>query len=99
LPLISISKRQNRVLERSFKRDEGRPDTDGDEHKAHQDIVNNWFKPGNVRNLQERIDDLARRYVDVMADLGGYCDFATSPCIFPFRHQYHRCWVVVPQLA
>ena len=25
---------------------------DGDEHKAHRSIVNDWFKPGNVKKLQ-----------------------------------------------
>jgi cytochrome P450 len=59
---------------------------DGDEHKAHRNIVNDWFKPGNVRTLQDRIDELARRCVDVMADLGGHCDFANDVAVhFPLQ--------------
>src|SRR6516164_304334 len=26
---------------------------DGDEHKAHRNIVNDWFKPGNVKTMQD----------------------------------------------
>ena len=33
---------------------------DGDEHKAHRNIVNDWFKPGNIKSMQARIDALAR---------------------------------------
>jgi cytochrome P450 len=49
---------------------------DGDEHKAHRQLVNDWFKPGNVKRMSDRVDELARRYVDEMAARGGTCDFA-----------------------
>jgi cytochrome P450 len=49
---------------------------DGDEHKDHRNLVNDWFKPGNVKRMSERVDELARHYVDVMAERGGECDFA-----------------------
>ena len=26
---------------------------DGDEHRAHRDIVNDWFKPANVKSMQD----------------------------------------------
>jgi cytochrome P450 len=51
---------------------------DGDRHKAHRNIVNDWFKPGNVKSMQARIDDLAKRSVDRMAELGGQCDFVND---------------------
>jgi cytochrome P450 len=49
---------------------------DGEEHKAHRNLVNDWFKPGNVKQMQARIDELARNYVDAMAAMDGRCDFA-----------------------
>jgi cytochrome P450 len=49
---------------------------DGDEHKAHRHIVNNFFLPGSVRRMEERIDALAAHSVDHMENLGGQCDFA-----------------------
>jgi cytochrome P450 len=49
---------------------------DGEQHKAHRAIVNDWFKPGSVKQLEARIDELAAHYVDEMARLGGRCDFA-----------------------
>jgi cytochrome P450 len=59
---------------------------DGDEHKAHRGIVNDWFKPGNVRQLQGRVDELARHYVDQMAAMGGRCDFVNDVALhFPLQ--------------
>jgi cytochrome P450 len=51
---------------------------DGDKHKAHRNIVNDWFKPGNVKKMQERIDTLAKQSVDRMVELGGECDFVND---------------------
>lgn len=59
---------------------------DGDEHKAHRNIVNEWFKPKNLKTLQGRIDLLARRFVDHMADQGGECDFVSDVALhFPLH--------------
>jgi cytochrome P450 len=59
---------------------------DGDQHKAHRNIVNDWFKPGNLKALQDRIDELARRSVDHMATLDGRCDFVTDVALqFPLQ--------------
>ena len=49
---------------------------DGEVHKVHRAIVNDWFKPGNVKKLAGRVDELAKQYVDQMASMGGNCDFA-----------------------
>jgi len=51
---------------------------DGDEHSAHRNIVNDWFKPGNVKKLQARVEELAEEYVDRMAAMGGRCDFVND---------------------
>jgi len=62
------------------------PQMDGDEHKAHRGIVNDWFKPASVKQLRDRIDELAQRYVDRMADMGGRCDFVTDVALhFPLQ--------------
>ena len=59
---------------------------DGDEHKAHRDIVNDWFKPGNVKQMQDRVDELAKHYVDRMAAMGGRCDFVNDVALhFPLQ--------------
>src|SRR5262249_52961160 len=40
-------------------------------------LTNDWFKPGALKKtLEPRIQELARKYVDRMAELGGACDFA-----------------------
>ena len=59
---------------------------DGDEHRAHRNVVNDWFKPGNVKKLQARVDELARASVDHMAAMGGRCDFVSDVALqFPLQ--------------
>jgi cytochrome P450 len=55
---------------------------DGLEHKAHRNIVNDWFKPVSVKSLGERIDTLARGSVDRMSTMGGRCDFANDVAVY-----------------
>jgi cytochrome P450 len=50
---------------------------DGEQHRAYRNLTNDWFKPAALRKtLQPRVEQLARKYVDRMAELGGACDFA-----------------------
>lgn len=50
---------------------------DGAEHRAYRAVTHDWFKPGNLKRIVgERVDGLAKEYVDKMAGLGGRCDFA-----------------------
>ncbi|HEY1737933.1 MAG TPA: cytochrome P450 [Acidimicrobiia bacterium] len=59
---------------------------DGDEHKAHRNVVNDWFKPGNVKKLQARVDELAQQAVDRMAAMGTRCDFVSDVAMqFPLQ--------------
>jgi cytochrome P450 len=59
---------------------------DGEEHKANRNIVNDWFKPRNVKTLQARVDELARESVDKMAALGDQCDFVNDVALqFPLQ--------------
>jgi cytochrome P450 len=51
---------------------------DGDIHKAHRNIVNEWFKPASIRRMNERVTQLATDFVDRMAAQGPECDFATD---------------------
>jgi cytochrome P450 len=49
---------------------------DGQVHKDHRQVTNDWFKPASVKSRQPRIEAIADLFVDRMADLGGECDFA-----------------------
>src|SRR6478752_4291998 len=51
---------------------------DPPDHPAYRRITSDWFKPRTVGRLGDRIAELAKRYVDRMADLGGECDFVTE---------------------
>ncbi|WP_163550064.1 cytochrome P450 [Candidatus Frankia nodulisporulans] len=57
---------------------------DAPDHGVYRHLSADWFKPSGVRRLTGRIEELARGYVDHMADLGGECDFvADVACHFP----------------
>ena len=49
---------------------------DGEDHRGHRAVTNDWFKPAAVKVRQPRIDELADHFVQRMRDLGGRCDFA-----------------------
>lgn len=56
---------------------------DAPDHPKYRALTNDWFKPANLRRLFEaRVGELARRYVDRMADFGGRCDFARDIALY-----------------
>lgn len=54
---------------------------DDPKHKVLRAIAADWFKPRAMRDLQVRVDELARQYVDKMVELGGECDFAQDVAV------------------
>jgi cytochrome P450 len=54
---------------------------DAPDHPVYRRITLDWFKPRSVARLDDRMAELARRYVDRMADLGGECDFVTDVAV------------------
>jgi cytochrome P450 len=57
---------------------------DPPDHTRFRQVGSNWFRPGRLRDLEPRIRELARRWIDRMADLGGECDFVTDVALhFP----------------
>jgi cytochrome P450 len=57
---------------------------DDPHHRKVRQIGADWFRPKAMRDLKVRVDELARLYVDKMADLGGECDFVTDIAVdFP----------------
>jgi cytochrome P450 len=59
---------------------------DGEEHRAHRALVNEWFKPGQVKQLSDQVALQAERSVDEMAAKGGSCDFAVDVAMnYPLR--------------
>lgn len=59
---------------------------DDPDHKAFRGIASSWFLPGRIRALEDRIRELAGRYIDHMADLGGSCDFVQDVAVgFPLH--------------
>ena len=48
---------------------------DGEQHRKVRAIAAEWFRPKAMRAMKERIDTLAKVYVDEMRAAGGECDF------------------------
>ncbi len=49
---------------------------DNPDHHAYRRLTQAWFLPQNIRGLEPRIREIARGFIDRMADHGGRCDFA-----------------------
>jgi cytochrome P450 len=54
---------------------------DPPDHLQYRHVSAAWFKPRSIARLEERATELAKRYVDHMAELGGECDFVTEVAI------------------
>jgi len=51
---------------------------DDPRHKVMRAIAADWFKPKALRDLELRVRELAKRYVDKLMELGGECDFVPA---------------------
>jgi cytochrome P450 len=60
---------------------------DGSEHRGYRAVTNDWFKPANLKRLlEQRINELAKEFVDRMAEKNGRCDFARDVALYyPLR--------------
>ena len=57
---------------------------DDPHHRKVRAIGADWFRPKAMRALKIRVDELAKRYVDRMRDIGPECDFVTEIAVnFP----------------
>ncbi len=57
---------------------------DDPHHRDVRKIGADWFRPKAMRDLKVRVDELAKRYVDKLRDIGPECDFVTDIAVhFP----------------
>ncbi len=57
---------------------------DDPHHRKVRAIGADWFRPKAMRDLKIRVDELAKRYVDRMHEIGPECDFVTEIAVnFP----------------
>jgi cytochrome P450 len=54
---------------------------DDPDHKALRPIAADWFRPKTLRTLQDSVDQLARRYLDLMMERDGECDFVADVAV------------------
>jgi cytochrome P450 len=57
---------------------------DDPHHRKVRAVGADWFRPKAMRALKVRVDELAKRYVDTMRDIGPECDFVEAVAVnFP----------------
>ncbi len=57
---------------------------DDPQHRVVRAIGADWFRPKAMRSMKERVDQLAKIYVDKMMDSGTECDFVAEVAVnFP----------------
>jgi cytochrome P450 len=54
---------------------------DPPDHLQYRHVSAAWFKPRSIARLEDRAAELAKRFVDHMATLGGECDFVTEVAV------------------
>lgn len=54
---------------------------DGPDHRVMRAVGADWFRPKALRGMQERISELAKRYVDKMHETGAECDFVQEVAV------------------
>jgi cytochrome P450 len=57
-------------------------DMDGSDHRAYRALTQAWFMPLNLKKLEARVNELARRYVDRMMEKGPQCDFTKEVAVY-----------------
>lgn len=57
-------------------------DLDNPDHRAYRGLTQGWFMPGNLKKLEARVAELAKRYVDKMMEIGPECDFARDIAVY-----------------
>lgn len=51
---------------------------DEPDHLKYRALTQAWFMPQNLKKLEARIREIARGFVDRMAEMGGHCDFVAD---------------------
>ena len=54
---------------------------DDPQHRVVRAIGADWFRPKAMRELKVRVDELAKRFVDNMAESGDQCDFVQEVAV------------------
>jgi cytochrome P450 len=57
-------------------------DMDGSDHRAYRGLTQAWFMPPNLKKLEARVNELAKRYVDRMLEKGPQCDFTKEIAVY-----------------
>jgi cytochrome P450 len=64
----------------------GLPQMDGSDHRNYRALTQAWFQPKQVKLLEERVTQLARRTVDELQACGPACDFYGQIAVwYPLR--------------
>ncbi len=57
-------------------------DMDNPDHRGMRGLTQAWFMPANLKKLEPRMAQLAKKYVDLMMEKGPECDFARDIAVY-----------------
>lgn len=57
-------------------------DMDNPDHRAYRGLTQSWFMPPNLKKMEARVNELAKRYVDKMVEKGPQCDFVKEVAVY-----------------
>lgn len=59
---------------------------DNPDHRNYRHLTQNWFMPQNLKQLEGRVREIAKEFVDRMLEMDGECDFARDVAfLYPLR--------------
>ena len=90
MPVTLLNRTQHRGIR---ERSGGKPyrirslvQMDSPDHMKYRLLTQNWFMPQRLRDLQPRIRQIAKSFVDRLMDIGPECDFARDIAfLYPLR--------------
>ncbi|MFY7067052.1 cytochrome P450 [Nocardiopsis changdeensis] len=82
-PLLEYTEPPEETAEEDLK---PLPHRDGEDHRAHRAIAQNWFRYKAISEIEKHVAELARQSVDELLEQGPECDFVeTVAARFPLR--------------
>jgi len=57
-------------------------DMDEPDHRKYRNVTQSWFLGSGVARFEDRVQAIAKRFVDRMAELGTQCDFARDIAVW-----------------
>ncbi len=55
---------------------------DEPDQKVFRSLTQDWFMPANLKLVEQKVEQIAERFVDRMLETGGECDFVNDVAVW-----------------